>query len=228
MEESFVYHLEELRARIIRIILYLIVFSLFSFIFSLKIIEFIKKPVGELYFFSPQEAFFVRIKVSLLSGIILAFPFVIREIWAFVKPGLYEKEIKILRPFIIFSPLLFYTGFLFAFFLLYPLGVKVLLSFAGKSMKPIIHISEIVNLLFYLTLFTGILFELPIIVLLLLKLDLIDLAFLKKKRKEFIVIIFIISAILTPSTDFLTMSMLALPLIILYELTILIAKGVKK
>ena len=228
MDESFVEHLEELRARIIRMILYLAFFTILSFIFSLKIIEFIKKPIGELYFFSPQEAFFVRIKVSFLCAIILAFPLIIREIWAFIRPGLYENEIKFLRPFIIFSPVLFYTGSLFAILLIYPLGIKVLLSFAGESMKPLMHISQIVNFLLYLTLFTGILFELPIIVLVLVKLDIIDVELLKERRREVIVIIFILAAILTPSTDFITMSILAIPLVILYELTILIAGRVKK
>ena len=228
MEESFVEHLEELRIRIIRVIIYLFIFTLVSFAFSLQIIDFIKKPVGEIYFFSPQEAFIVRLKVSLLSGIFFTIPLFIYELWAFIKPGLYEKEIKSLKPFIIFSPLLFYTGFLFSLFVIYPVGIRVLISFAGNVMLPIMHISDIVNFLLYLTIFTGILFELPIIILILVKLNIVDYKFLKSKRREVIVLIFILAALVTPSTDFITMSILALPIVFLYELSIFLAKRFKK
>ncbi len=228
MEESFVEHLEELRTRIIRVIIYLFIFTLISFVFSLKIIYFVKKPVGEIYFFSPQEAFIVRLKVSLLSGIFLTIPFLIYELWSFIKPGLYEKEIKTFKPFIIFSPLLFYAGFFFSIFVIYPVGVRVLLSFAGNVMLPIMHISDIVNFLFYVTIFTGVLFELPIIILILVKLNVLDYKFLKSKRREVIVLIFILAALVTPSTDFITMSILALPLVILYEISLFLAKRFKK
>ncbi len=228
MDESFVYHLEELRARIIRIIIYIVVFLILSFSFSLKIIDFIKKPLKEIYFFSPQEAFLVRIKVSFLCAILFSLPLIIKELWDFIKPGLYENEKKFIRPFIIFSPFLFYIGAFFSIFVIYPLCIKVLLSFAGNSIEPLMHISGIVNFLLYLTLFTGILFELPIIVLVLVKLDIIDYEFLKQRRREVIVIIFILAAILTPSTDFVTMSILAIPLVLLFEITIFIAKSIKK
>lgn len=228
MEESFVEHLEELRIRVIRVIIYLSIFTLLSFLFSLKIIDFIKKPLGEIYFFSPQEAFIVRLKVSLLSGIFFTIPPFIYELWVFIKPGLYGKEIKALKPFMILSPLLFYTGFFFSIFVIYPIGIRVLLSFAGNVMLPIMHISDIVNFLFYVTIFTSILFELPIIILILVKLNIVDYKFLKSKRREVIVLIFILAALVTPSTDFITMSILALPLVFLYEVSIFLAKRIKK
>ncbi|MEO0280291.1 MAG: twin-arginine translocase subunit TatC [candidate division WOR-3 bacterium] len=228
MEESFLEHLEELRIRIIRVIIYLFIFTLTSFVFSLKIIDFIKKPIGEIYFFSPQEAFIVRLKVSLLSGIFFTIPFLIYELWAFIKPGLYENEIKNIKPFIILSPFLFYVGFFFSIFVIYPLGIKVLLSFAGNVMLPLMHISDIVNFLLYVTIFTGLLFELPILILILVKLNILDYKLLKSKRREVIVLIFILAALFTPSTDFITMSILAIPIVLLFELSIFFAKKLKK
>jgi sec-independent protein translocase protein TatC len=226
-EMEFVEHLEELRKRIIRILMYFLIGAISGFIISPYILNYIKKPVGKIYFFSPQEAFIVKIKISIFFSIILIFPLMIYEIWKFVEPGLYKEEKQKIFPFILFGIFLFYTGLFFSIFLAYPIGIKVLLSFGSNIIEPIIGIDNLFKLFFYLTISFGILFEFPIVILILTRLGIISPNTLQKRRREIIVLIFLIGAIITPSVDALTLILIAIPIYLLFEISIIIAKRIK-
>lgn len=226
-EMEFTEHLEELRWRIIRILIYFSIGAILCYFFTPNFLNYIKKPVGKIYFFSPQEAFLLRIKLSLFLSFFLTLPLIIFEIWKFVEPALYPHEKNKILPYLIFSIFLFYTGGFFSAFLAYPLGIKVLLSFGKGFMEPLIRADELFKIFFYLTLAFSILFETPIFMLILTSLGIISPEKIKKRRREIIVGIFVIAAIITPSVDAITLLLLSLPLYLLFELSILIAKRVK-
>lgn len=226
-EMGFTEHLEELRKRIIRILIYLLIGAIFSYIISPYILNYIKKPVGKIYFFSPQEAFIVKIKVSIFFSFILIFPLIIYEIWKFVEPGLYKEEKQKISPFLLFGIFLFYAGLFFSIFLAYPIGIKVLLSFGSNIIEPLIGIDNLFKLFFYLTISFGILFEFPIVILILTRLGIISPDTLQKRRREIIVFIFLIGAIITPSVDALTLILIAIPIYLLFEISIIVAKKIK-
>ena len=226
-EMEFTEHLEELRKRIIRILIYFLIGIIFGFIISPYILNYIKKPVGKIYFFSPQEAFVVKIKISIFFSIILIFPLIIYEIWKFVEPGLYKEEKQKIFPFLLSGTFLFYIGLFFSTFLAYPIGIKVLLSFGSGVSEPIIGIDNLFKLFFYLTISFGILFEFPIVILILTRLGIISPVALQKRRREIIVLIFLICAIITPSIDAITLILIAIPIYLLFEISIIIAKRIK-
>jgi len=226
-EMEFTEHLEELRKRIIRILIYFLIGTIFGFIISPYILNYIKKPVEKIYFFSPQEAFIVKIKISIFFSIILIFPLIIYEIWKFVEPGLYKEEKQKIFPFLLSGIFLFYIGLFFSTFLAYPIGIKVLLSFGSGVSEPIIGIDNLFKLFFYLTISFGILFEFPIVILILTRLGIISPVALQKRRREIIVLIFLICAIITPSIDAITLILIAIPIYLLFEISIIIAKRIK-
>lgn len=226
-EMQFTEHLEELRWRIIRALIYFLAGAVVCYIFVPTFFNYIKKPVGQLYFFSPPEAFLVRIKLSLLLSLFLTLPLIILEIWKFISPALYLDEKKKILPFVIFGIFLFYAGGIFSAILAYPLGMKVLLSFGKGFMEPIIGADHLFKIFFYLTLAFSILFETPIVVLILTTLGVISPETIEKRRREIIVGIFVIAAIITPSVDAITLLLISLPLYLLFEISIWISKRFK-
>lgn len=223
-EMSFLEHLEELRRRIIVTLLFALILSVISYVFSDRVTGYLLKPVGKLYFFSPEEGFFVRLKVSLFLGLFLAMPIGIYELWLFIKPALKPNEGRMLLPILIFSVLLFYTGGLFAVFLLVPLGVRVLIELGGKSFEALINASKYLNFVLFFTLVMALIFEAPLLTFGLTKAGILDPQSLRRRRREVIVGIFIVVAILTPSVDFLTLLLVALPLVLLFEVSLLVAR----
>ncbi len=226
-EMQFTEHLEELRWRIIRILIYFLTGAMICYMFVPLFLNYIKKPVGQLYFFSPPEAFLVRIKLSFLLSLFLTLPLMILEIWKFVSPALYYSEKKKILPFVIFGIFLFYAGGIFSAILAYPLGMKVLLSFGKDFMEPIIGANHLFRIFFYLTLAFSVLFETPIIILILTRLGVISPETIGKRRREIIVGIFVIAAIITPSVDAVTLILISFPLYLLFEISIWISKRFK-
>lgn len=217
-------HLEELRTRLIRIIIAVIVTGIIGYIFSDQIIYLLSKPVGKLYFFSPPEAFLIRLKILLFSGLFFSAPYMLYELWKFVEPGLLPHEKRYSVPLIVSGTVLFYIGIAFGLFVALPLGVKVLLEFGGKYMQGLFNAKSYFNFALLLLFSFGILFEFPVVIVFLSEIGVIDPYKLSKQRKYVIVGIFVVAAIITPSVDMVTQSILAIPLILLFEISIFFSK----
>ncbi len=226
-EMSFIEHLEELRKRIIRCLIFILVFSIAAYFFSEWIIDFIARPVERLYFLDPTEAFAMRIKISIIVGIILSIPVIFYHLWQFVVPGLFEKEIKLVIPVVISSTIFFIIGACFCFFLVLPLGIKFLLGFGTEKLSPMIKIGSYVSFVSYMTLAFGVVFELPVVSYFLGKVGIITSRTLAKGRRYAFVAILILASFLTPP-DLFSQIMLAGPLYILYEVSILVVKITQK
>ncbi|GAB6076412.1 twin-arginine translocase subunit TatC [Desulfurobacterium crinifex] len=221
-------HIEELRQRIFKSVIALVVGFLIAWPFKKDILLFLEKPLpedlrGKLIFLSPPEAFFTALKVSFFAGILIALPFVLYQAWKFIEPGLYEHEKKFILPFIFFSLLFFFGGAFFAYFVILPFGLKFLLGFMGDLLTPQITVGSYISFVIQMILAFGFVFLLPVVVWLLSKLGVINYRMLENNRKYAILVIFVIAAVLTPP-DIFSQVMMALPLLGLYELSIWIAK----
>lgn len=232
----FTAHLEELRSRLIVSFVAVGIGFVISYGFKERIFEILINPLiavmGEgdkLIFTALPEAFFTYLKVALLSGILLAAPVVIYEFWMFVAPGLYKKERRLLLPAVFLSSLFFVGGALFGYFIVFPFGFKFLLGFASETIQPLPSMKEYLGFSAKLLLAFGIVFELPLVLTIMARLGLITVDFLKKNRKYAILLFFAGSAMLTPP-DVVTQVMMAVPLMMLYEISILGARifGKKK
>jgi sec-independent protein translocase protein TatC len=223
---GFLEHLEELRKRILYSIICVGVLAIIGYIFSERVMNVIIQRSGleSAYFFSPIEAFMVRIKVAIFLGILVSFPFLLYQIWAFIGPGLTRKERTISVSFMTSGIILFIVGLSFGYFILIPYGLQFLLSFGSESVQPLMNISRYLTFIFWCFLGCGFLFQLPLILFFLMRLGIVDIKTLTQHRAEAIVAILIVCAIITPTGDFFTLLLLSVPLLILFELSILAAK----
>ena len=223
-------HLEELRRRLIICLVAIGAGFVVSYAFSKKIFLLLMVPLldvlppgGSLIFTGLTEAFFTYLKVSFLAGIFVASPIVLYQIWLFISPGLYEKEKHYAYPFVIFSTVFFVGGALFGYFMVFPVGFKFFMSFASEVIRPLPSIKEYLSFSAKLLIAFGIVFELPLFVLFLSRVGIVDAKMLSSQRKYALIAVFIASAILTPP-DVITQLMMAVPLLLLYELSIWVAK----
>ena len=232
----FTVHLEELRNRLIKCFIAVGVGFVGSFGFKEKLFDILVKPLmdvmeagDKLIFTGLPEAFFTYLKVSFLSGIMLASPVILYQFWMFVAPGLYEKERRLLVPIVILSSFFFIGGSLFGYFMVFPLGFKFFLSFATETIRPLPSMKEYLSFSAKLLLAFGLVFELPLVLTFLARLGVVSVSFLKKHRKYALLLFFVGAAILTPP-DVITQILMALPLMILYEISIIGARlfGKKK
>lgn len=220
-------HLEELRNRIIRaFIIYSIVVVVMWF-FHDYVIRFISQPVGKLYIFNVQDAFMVRLKVSLMSALFICFPYLVLEIWGFVSPALYPNEKLALGLILISTLILFYLGAFLSVFVILPKAVKFLLSFSS-GFEMVIGANQYLSFIFWSTLIFGVLFELPVAVGILTRFGIINSKLLTKRRREMIVGIVVVAAVISPTVDAFSLILMSMPMILLYEIGILVAKIVEK
>ncbi len=226
-EMGFLDHLEELRSRIIKVLLSVLIFSIITYFFSERVIDFLARPVAKVYFFSPTEAFAVRIKMSIILGIILSVPVIFYQVWQFVVPGLFQREIKAAVPAVVFSTLFFFIGGTFCFFIVLPTAIKFLMGFGTEKLEPMIKIGSYISFVSYTTLAFGAVFELPIVSYFLGKLGIITDKTLRKGRRYAVLGILIVAATITPP-DLFSQIMLAIPLYILYEISIVVLKITQK
>jgi sec-independent protein translocase protein TatC len=227
---SFLDHLEELRWRILKSLAVIILFSIVAYFFSEHLLSFLTRPVPadvQLIFTTPTGAFLVSIKVAIIFGILASLPVIFYQIWAFVSPGLLEKEIRLAVMVVASATLCFLLGFAFAYFIILPFGLRFLFSFQTSYLEPMPDISSYVGFAGRLFLAFGIVFELPLLSFLLSKMGLLKPDFLKKQRRYAIAAIFILAALLTPP-DVITQLLLAAPLILLYEVSIWISTAVNR
>jgi len=220
---SLVEHLEELRTRIIKSLIFIVIATCFAYSFVNVILLSLVKPIGKLVFIAPHEAFITRIKISFFVGLFLSSPFVLFEIWKFISLALKPNEKKYILIFGPLSLIIFFIGASFGYFIVVPIGIKFLLSFATDVLSPMITISKYVTFVGTLVLGFGVIFELPLAVFFLTEIGLIAPKFLSSKRRHAVVLIFIVAAILTPP-DVITQLLMALPLLVLYEISILFSK----
>jgi sec-independent protein translocase protein TatC len=185
-------------------------------------------PAGDhLIFTNLPEMFLTYLKVAFISGILAAAPVIFYEIWMFVAPGLYRNEKKYLVPFVIFSTVLFVGGSLFGYFVVFPFGFKFFIGFSNEYVKALPSVKQYLSFSLKLLFAFGMVFELPVVIFFLSKMGLVTPQFLRKKRKYAILLTFVVAAILTPP-DVMTQFMMAGPLLLLYEISIWVAKLARK
>jgi len=239
-------HLIELRQRLLYSVVALLVAFLVAFYFAQELFNFLVQPLADiltertgvmgarrLIFTDLTEVFFTYIKVAFFFGAFVACPIFLTQIWLFVAPGLYKNEKSALAPFLVFSPILFFTGGALVYYLLFPLAWQFFLSFetpGGGGTLPIeleAKVNEYLSLVMKLIFAFGLSFQLPIIMTLLARVGLATSKGMAAKRKYAIVGVFVVAAIFTPP-DPLSQLSLAVPIILLYEISIFMAKLVEK
>lgn len=225
-KNTFIDHLEELRKRILISLAAVVVFSAAAFFAGRRVLDFCvqRVRVESVYFFSPAEAFMAQIKVALSLGIIVSMPVILYNTWMFIGPGLTNKERKVSLGFVACGIALFGLGVFFAYTVLIPFGLKFLLSFQTEYVKPLMNVNGVLNFIFWCLLGSGFLFQLPLLVFTLIRLDIVKLSTITRHRAEAVVAILVVAAIITPTADIFTLLIISLPLILLFELSILAAR----
>jgi sec-independent protein translocase protein TatC len=229
-EMPFWDHLEELRNRILKSIGTLFLFSFASFPLTGIVLNWLTMPntrlsnPAKLVYLKPTGMLLVRMEIALACGIILASPVIVYQIWQFISPALHDREKRFVLPTVFFTTLSFLLGGAFAYFVMIPVMLPFMLSMGTETIEAMINITEYLSFMLRLILVSGLSFEFPIIFYFLGRLGLITPKFLRKYRKHSIVIIFIFSAVATPTTDPVNQIILALPLLLLYEVSIFLCK----
>ncbi|NOX32751.1 MAG: twin-arginine translocase subunit TatC [Deltaproteobacteria bacterium] len=231
-KSPFTEHLGELRDRLVRSFIAVAVGFVVAYFFKEKLFEILIAPLvsamGEshnarMIFTGLPEAFFTYLKVAFLAGIILATPVLFYEFWMFVSPGLYRTEKKYFLPIVFLSVFFFVIGASFGYFIVFPYGFKFFLGFATETIYAMPSMKEYLSFSSKMLLAFGLVFELPLVLTFMARMGLVTVSFLKKNRKYAILIFFVAAAIITPP-DVITQIMMALPLMILYEISIIGAK----
>jgi sec-independent protein translocase protein TatC len=237
-------HLLELRSRIIKSLIFFVLVFIISYINADKIYDFLLQPYVKalgsdglankrLIFTALQETFVTYLKLSFFSALFFSFPIFLIQIWKFIAPGLYSNEKKAILPFMIATPVLFLLGAFLAYQFIMPLAIKFFLSFeslTSQTSMPIqleAKVSEYLSLIMIFMIAFGLSFELPVLLILLATVGFIDSKYLSERRRYIILIIFIVAAIITPP-DPISQIGLAIPLMLLYEISILIIKYLEK
>lgn len=219
-------HLGELRQRLIKSVIAIAIASIVSFFFAPKIFEILILPAGDinLIFIEMTEMIGTYMKVSLASGIVLAMPYVVYHGIMFVSPALSRREKKYVYIMLPWIALMFMAGITFSYFILVPPATRFLLSWGADIATPQIKIGNYIAIVTRLLLLIGLVFEMPVVIAFLTRLGVVTPKWLASKRKSAIVIAFILAAIITPTFDPLNQSLVAAPLIALYEMSIWVAK----
>ncbi|CZE47171.1 twin-arginine translocase subunit TatC [Campylobacter geochelonis] len=232
MFEDIKPHLVELRKRLVICVLSVIVAFLICFNFWEAILDFMTQPLvkilpkgSEIIFTQLAEAFFTAMKVSFFAGLLISMPIIFWQFWLFVAPGLYDNEKKYVIPFVVSASVMFALGAAFCYYFVIPVAYDFLINFGEKLFTAMPKIGEYVGFFTKLIVAFGISFELPVITFFLAKLGVINDKSLSEFFRYAIVIIFVFAAIMTPP-DVLSQFMLAVPLVLLYGISILIAKAV--
>ncbi len=226
---TFLEHLEELRQALVKALAGLLIVSIICAFFSSRLLQLISDPIikilpkdSSLVFTGLPDPFFIYVKVVILAAVIITLPWIIYQLWRFIRPGLHEHEKKYAIPFIIAATVLFYAGAAFAYFLVFPAAFKFFLSWGSEDLKPMIAIREYISLVILLMLAFGAVFETPIVIVFLGLLGVVNSSILKTGRRYFVVFSFVIAAILTPTPDVINQTMMAVPLLLFYEVGIYI------
>ena len=222
----FTDHLDELRHRLIISLVGIGLGFAIAYGFSQQLLLLLQRPMPtRLVFIAPTEAFFVNLKVAFYAGLFLSVPLLLFQVWKFVAPGLYEHERRYSFPFLIISTILFLLGAIFAYIVILPIALHFLISQGGELWQPNITLSNYLSFCMRLILAAGLVFEFPVLIYFLTKVGVVTPEFLVKNRKYAVLVAFVIAAILTPP-DVFSQVMLAVPLFLLFEVSIFVAKRV--
>jgi sec-independent protein translocase protein TatC len=224
-------HLEELKSRLIRVLIAVGIGFGVCYLFKDWSFRIITKPLVEampaqssMIFTGLPEAFFIHMKIAFFASLLLTAPYTLFEIWRFVSPGLYKKEKRAIIPFVFFSALLFAGGVSFGYFIALPPAFRFFVSFSTDFLKPMISFSEYLSLTLKFLLAFGLCFEMPVFMFFLAKIGVVNSKMLSRQRRYAILIIFIVAAVLTPSPDAISQILMAIPLMILYEVSIVLTR----
>ena len=222
-------HLGEFRKRLVASAIAVGIGFAICYAFSEELFQILAQPLknnlaeGErLVFTNLPDMFFVYLKTAFVAGLLLSSPFIFYQIWMFISPGLYRREKTLVLPFIFFSTLLFVGGGLFGYFVVFPFGFKFFLSFENEYLQALPSVKQYFSFSIKLLLAFGLVFELPVVLFFLARIGAVTPASLRKKRKYAILMAFIVGAVLTPP-DVITQFMMAVPLVVLYEVGIIAA-----
>jgi sec-independent protein translocase protein TatC len=224
----FMEHLGELRVRIMRSLVALLIGLCLAFPFSARVVDWLARPIQQsgntLVFLAVTEAFWVQMKVALFLGLFIAAPGILWQVWRFVEPGLHRHEKKYAVPFVTIGSLLFILGGAFSLLIVTPNAVAFLLSYARPGLQPMISIGNYIDFLVKFTLAFGAVFEVPLAMTLVARMGLVTPKAFAKNRKYAILGAFIAAAVLTPTPDMINQSLMAGPIILLYEVGIISAR----
>jgi sec-independent protein translocase protein TatC len=230
----FTAHLEELRSRLIKSAIAVSIGFALCYGFKEDLFSILLKPLvavmpagGSLIFTGLPEAFFTYLKISFLAGVILASPVLFYQFWLFVAPGLYRNERRLLGPVILITSLFFLGGALFGYFVVFPLGFKFFMGFGTDYIRPLPSMREYLSFCIKLLLAFGLVFEIPILLTFLARLEVVSVGFLTRNRKYAVILFFTAAAILTPP-DVISQVLLAVPMMFLYEISIIGARVVTR
>lgn len=217
-------HLDELRKRLFISLVAWLAATVIGCYYADPVLRWLLRPVAlevhEFYFFSPTAAFLIKFKIALLLGFLIASPILISQLWLFVSPGLYGKEKKMILPLILMTTLLFLCGVFFCFYIAIPFAFKFLIGLQTDFLKPMISIDSYMDFLFGLLLAFGISFNMPIFIMSFVYVGVLRVRLLNRYHKHIIVLIFVVAAVLTPTPDITGQLLLAIPLVVLFELSV--------
>ena len=224
---TFLEHLDELRRRLWSSVLAFLAGAGVSLFYADRLLELAfapaKNQIQTLYFFTPADAFVVKIKLALLSGFFVSSPVILWQLWQFLSPAMRAGEKKAIVPFVIFTSALFFAGAIFAFHFVLPATLRILVGMQTDLLRRMLSASEYLSFVSLLLIAFGAAFNLPVFVLILVATGIVNVQMLNQFQRQAVVLIFIAAAILTPGPDIASQLMLAIPLLILYETSVLAA-----
>jgi sec-independent protein translocase protein TatC len=242
---NFWEHIDELRKRLIMAIIFVAVGATAGFYFAGELLDFIEFPLRsrfqlslhtpyiqlltaskplKLVFLTPIEAIWTYLKLGLIAGLVITLPLVLYELWLFIKPGLYPEERNHVRLFVAAGGIFFLIGGAFSFFIILPFAIHFLLNVGGGNLIPMLSVGGYVDFCLQFMLSFGLIFELPFVILILVAIGIVTPKGLAEKRRYAIVGAFILGAVLSPSPDIFNQTLVAVPLIVLYEIGILLSR----
>lgn len=227
--QSLIDHLVELRFRLVRSAWAIVIGMILCYNFTNQIFDFIRAPItpylptGGLVFTAPADKFIAHLKIAFFSGLIVACPFWMYQVWKFISPGLYSKEKKYTMGFIFSGTFLFLVGISFSYYLVMPAAFKFLMGYGGTTDQAMITIDQYLSFFVMTTLMFGLSFEMPLIIVILGMLGIVSAKFLREKRRFAVVLMAAIAAVITPP-DLLSMMMMLGPMLVLYEMSIILVR----
>lgn len=242
----FISHLGELRKRIITALIGLSVGFFIAFYFSESLFAALTMPlnfdiaykatapfiylvekeaaIGKLVFLAPAEAFWSHIKISMIAAIVLSFPLIMYQLWAFIAPGLLQKEKKFASPFVLVTSGLFILGALFCFIVVLPFAIGFLLTYKTAHLEPMLSVEKYIDFSLKFIIAFGVIFELPVVMVFLTRSGLVKYETFARNRKYSVLMAFVVAAFLTPTPDAFNQSLMAGPIIVLFEVGLLISR----
>lgn len=220
-------HFAELRTRLFVSLGVWVVAAGVAFAFRFRLLEWLKAPLPAsmtLNYFSILEPFVASMQIASFFGLVLAAPVIVSQIWAFIAPGLYPEERRYAVPFILFTALAFAVGVAFAYYVVLPLTLPILLAFLGSEAQGLLSIGRYISFLLLLMGVFGIMFEMPVLGYLLARIGILRAAVMTRYRRWSIVAGLVLAAVITPTADPFNFALVAVPLVVLYELTILVVR----